>query len=121
MVNWKKIIEDNREEIEAALIRQWVNSLDETPGDDLRQHAVELRQDGTVLEYITEAHHTSVDILNGKSILVYQFPGARREGYIDEHYDGDTQAWIIDMQEFHPLDTDTIIDDIITEVADRAK
>ncbi|WP_434132795.1 hypothetical protein KIAC18_000319 [Sporomusa sphaeroides] len=116
MIKWAELIKVNQEKIEAALIRQWVKSLDERPGDDLRQHAVELHQDGTVLEYMIEAHHVTSNVRSGKSLLIHQFAGQRREDIIDEHYGGDTQAWIADIQTFYPLDTDTIIDAIIEHV-----
>lgn len=113
MFNWKELIESKREELAAALLRQWENSLDERPGDSLRQHAVEIHKDGTIFEYVVEEHHTSKNILIGDSVLVYQFAGSRNESQIDEYYNGDTQAWIQDMKSFHEIDTDEIIDALI--------
>lgn len=115
MINWVEIIETKREEISAALLRQWENALDESPGDDLRQHAVELHEDGSVFEYLTGADQLTKDIRYGKSILIHKFEGARKEGDIDEYYAGDTQAWIKDMKNFHELDSDEIISDVIDE------
>lgn len=109
---WKKLIEDNRDKLETAIIEQWKLMLDEPETTSMRA-VVLLWDDGEVTTGYRDQNSFSCGEHDGTAICIASF-GSTKDNCIDE-FDSLSEYKEFMTQEYPP-DVDEIIDMTIRDL-----
>ena len=110
-INWKKLIEDNKEKLEEKILEQWKSMLDEPITSSMRA-VVLLWDDGDITTGYRDQNSWSMGEHNGTAICIVSFGSTMDESINDFDDVGEYKYFMLSE---YPPDMDIIIDLAIRE------
>jgi hypothetical protein len=110
-INWKELIQNNKDKLEEKIIEQWKLQLDEPVTSSMRA-VVLLWEDGDITTVYRDQNSWSIGEHNGTAICVASFGSTMDESINDFE---DVEEYKRFMLSEYPPDVDRIIDNVIKE------
>jgi len=115
-MDWKKLINDNREELKNAMLEQWKEMLTAEPFTSMR-NVVLLWDDGDIAKSYRDQNSFSKGEFDGTAICIASFGGQKDEevyAEFEEEYGDDAEEEYLDFYTSeYPVNTDEIIENVL--------